>query len=243
MPHWSLRTSLPTAPAPTPCYFQGHLFDTGVIVKIFDYLDSIQMKYNVTNLNTKPNNTHHAMPTRLQLRLTGDAAELQTVSERIIAMIGEEEDVDGSAKIQSAPQATSSVKVSSVKNVLLLGAGMVANPVIKLMGARDDVHLTVASDNEALAQGMMSKVKGHRDKSTFLPFNYPADMDKISRRIKDSDLVISLLPATMHVPFAQEAINQKKNMVTASYVSDAMAALDGAAKNNGVTVLNGKTHR
>jgi saccharopine dehydrogenase-like NADP-dependent oxidoreductase len=42
----------------------------------------------------------------------------------------------------------------------------------------------------------------------------------------------------MHVPIAQESIAQSKHMVTASYVSPEMAALDAAAKAKGVVVLN-----
>jgi alpha-aminoadipic semialdehyde synthase len=32
-------------------------------------------------------------------------------------------------------------------------------------------------------------------------------------------VAISLLPATMHLPLAEECINQRRHLVTASYVS------------------------
>jgi saccharopine dehydrogenase (NADP+, L-glutamate forming) len=52
------------------------------------------------------------------------------------------------------------------------------------------------------------------------------------------DLVISLIPYTFHVPVIKSAIKNKKNVVTTSYVSPAMAELDAEAKAAGITALN-----
>ncbi len=58
------------------------------------------------------------------------------------------------------------------------------------------------------------------------------------KEIESSDLVISMLPATMHGKVAQDCVHFKKNLVTASYVSDEMRALDKAAKDSGIVLLN-----
>jgi len=47
-----------------------------------------------------------------------------------------------------------------------------------------------------------------------------------------------MLPAAMHLPVANECIQQKKNLVTASYVSKEMQELDQEARDNGVLLLN-----
>jgi len=50
--------------------------------------------------------------------------------------------------------------------------------------------------------------------------------------------VLSLLPAPFHVQVAEACIDGKAALVTASYVSKEMAALDGPAKAAGVPLLN-----
>jgi saccharopine dehydrogenase-like NADP-dependent oxidoreductase len=47
-----------------------------------------------------------------------------------------------------------------------------------------------------------------------------------------------MLPATMHLSVAKECLKQKKNLVTASYVSNQMKELDAEAKKAGVIFLN-----
>jgi hypothetical protein len=59
----------------------------------------------------------------------------------------------------------------------------------------------------------------------------------VQRLVAQSDAVLSLLPATMHVPLAELCIDVGKPMVTASYVSDAMQALDARATQANVPIL------
>ena len=45
--------------------------------------------------------------------------------------------------------------------------------------------------------------------------------------IKKADLVISLIPAHMHLSVAKECVQQKKHLVTASYITKEMQDLQG----------------
>ena len=56
--------------------------------------------------------------------------------------------------------------------------------------------------------------------------------------VQASDLVISLLPAAMHAEVAKMAIEHQVSMVTASYVSHEMSALNEAAEKAKVLILN-----
>ena len=49
---------------------------------------------------------------------------------------------------------------------------------------------------------------------------------ELSKLIGSHDLVVSLLPYVFHPQVAEIAIGQKKNMVTASYLSPAMKELN-----------------
>jgi saccharopine dehydrogenase (NADP+, L-glutamate forming) len=62
--------------------------------------------------------------------------------------------------------------------------------------------------------------------------------DALDAEVAKVDLVISLIPYTHHVAVIRSAIRNKKNVVTTSYVSPAMQALDAEARAAGITVLN-----
>ena len=64
--------------------------------------------------------------------------------------------------------------------------------------------------------------------------------DKNSRieAIKNADIIVSMLPARFHIEVAKDCITYNKNMVTASYVSPEMQALDKDAKENGLIFMN-----
>lgn len=60
----------------------------------------------------------------------------------------------------------------------------------------------------------------------------------LDAEVAKNDLVISLIPYTFHATVIKSAIKNKKNVVTTSYVSDAMLELDEEAKKAGITVMN-----
>ena len=123
-----------------------------------------------------------------------------------------------------------------MKNILLIGAGRSASTLIAYLLERSSSegwNLTVADLSVELAA---SKTKGHPNA---LPLAF--DIQNESQRKEEvgkADLVISMLPAAMHLPVAKECIRQKKHLVTASYVSAPMRMLDTEAKNAGILMLN-----
>ena len=56
--------------------------------------------------------------------------------------------------------------------------------------------------------------------------------------IKSADIVISMLPARFHIEVARDCLKFGKNMVTASYISDEMKALDEEVKEKGLVFMN-----
>jgi alpha-aminoadipic semialdehyde synthase len=63
------------------------------------------------------------------------------------------------------------------------------------------------------------------------------DVGKMQRLVAEADVVVSLLPATMHIPVAEACIASGTPFANASYVSDAMRALDTQAEQAGVPLL------
>jgi len=120
-----------------------------------------------------------------------------------------------------------------MKRILVLGAGLVAKPLVRYLLDQPDFHVHVASRTVSKAEAL---VGGHERGSTEA-LNL-TDMDALAKRIPDADLVISLVPYAYHVKVAELCIAHKKMMVTTSYVSGPMKALDAKAKEAGVMILN-----
>ena len=119
-----------------------------------------------------------------------------------------------------------------MKKVLLLGAGMVAKPIAEYL-LNHNIELTVASRTIEKAEKLLqNKANGKAVSWTM------EDMKKLEELVRENDLVVSLLPYIYHVAVAKLCIKHGKNMLTTSYVSDKMKALDSAAKKAGIIILN-----
>lgn len=123
-----------------------------------------------------------------------------------------------------------------MKNILILGAGLSASTMIKYLldnSVKQGWQITVGDISEETAN---QKVAGHPNGKA-IKFDIKDEELKINS-IKNADIVISFLPAFMHPLVAQTCVNLGKHLVTASYVSKEMKALDAEAKKKGVALLN-----
>ncbi|MFT4533639.1 MAG: saccharopine dehydrogenase-like NADP-dependent oxidoreductase [Saprospiraceae bacterium] len=123
-----------------------------------------------------------------------------------------------------------------MRNILIIGAGRSACTLIKYLlekSESEDLFITIGDLSEESAKKF---TQGHpRAKGIKLDvFNAP----QRTAAIKAADLVISMLPARFHIEAAKDCILHKKHLVTASYVSDEMQALDADAKANGLVFMN-----
>ncbi len=118
------------------------------------------------------------------------------------------------------------------KKVTIFGAGLVVKPMVDYL-AKHGFEIVIASRTLSKAE----KLAAPHDKATAIQF-VANDMDKMAELVKESDLVVSLLPATLHVEVAKKCIELKTNMVTTSYISPQMRELDKAAKDAGIMILN-----
>lgn len=120
-----------------------------------------------------------------------------------------------------------------MKNILVLGAGFVAEPLVEYLNRCAENHITVASHLLEEAQALTKNFTG--TKAIQLDVT---DEKQMSEALSICDLVISLVPAPFHPTIAKAAIKAKVSMVTASYESDEMRALSKEIDKAGITVLN-----
>lgn len=124
----------------------------------------------------------------------------------------------------------------TMRNILIIGAGRSASSLIQYLlnkSEAENLHLTIGDLSLELAQRKTNKHKN----ATAIAFDI-FDETQRNIEIRKADIVISMLPAHMHIEVAKDCIRYKKHMVTASYVSDAMQALDAQAKENNLVFMN-----
>ena len=123
-----------------------------------------------------------------------------------------------------------------MKNILVLGAGLSSSSLIRYLldnSVENDWKIIVVDQDLDMA---ISKIDGHKNGEA-MSFNAT---DSVERKpeIEKSDLVISMLPARFHIEVAEDCISLKKNLITPSYISEEMRALDARAKEAGIVIMN-----
>jgi saccharopine dehydrogenase (NADP+, L-glutamate forming)/spermidine synthase len=120
-----------------------------------------------------------------------------------------------------------------MKRVLILGAGLVAKPLVRYLLDQPDLEVEVASRTVSKAVKLIDDHPRGIAKSLNLK-----DEASLQDEIKESDLVISMVPYSFHPKVAKFCIDFKKHMVTTSYVSEIMKNLDSEAQKAGIIILN-----
>jgi saccharopine dehydrogenase-like NADP-dependent oxidoreductase len=123
-----------------------------------------------------------------------------------------------------------------MKNILIIGAGKSSSYLIKYLLEKSDkenLHLHIG---DICTKNIKLIVGDHQNATSFLFDVF--DSKKRQEYIKKSDIVISMLPARFHIEVAKDCLTYNKHMVTASYISKEMRALDDAAKTKGLVFMN-----
>ncbi|CAM4079796.1 saccharopine dehydrogenase family protein [Flavobacterium sinopsychrotolerans] len=123
-----------------------------------------------------------------------------------------------------------------MRTILIIGAGRSASSLIQYLlnkSEKENLHLVIGDLSLALAQ---KKTNNHPNATAIALDIF--DEDQRKKAVQIADIVISMLPAHLHIQVAKDCIIYKKHLVTASYVSDAMQELDAAAKENNLIFMN-----
>ncbi|MBN1947496.1 MAG: saccharopine dehydrogenase NADP-binding domain-containing protein [Bradymonadales bacterium] len=125
------------------------------------------------------------------------------------------------------------VDPSTTKRILVLGAGLVSRPLVSYFLERPGHRVTMASRTVSKAQAII----GDHPKGEARALNVN-DIEAVEALVAEHDLAVSLLPADRHVEVARLCLKHGKHMATTSYIRPEMRALDGEAKEKGLTFLN-----
>jgi len=123
-----------------------------------------------------------------------------------------------------------------MRNILLIGAGRSSSSLITYLLHKsfvENLHITIADISLKNAE---NKIQNHKN-GTALKLDIFNETER-QTAIKQADIVISMLPAHLHLNIAKDCLTFGKNMVTASYISKEMKALNDEAVEKNLIFMN-----
>jgi saccharopine dehydrogenase (NADP+, L-glutamate forming) len=125
--------------------------------------------------------------------------------------------------------------ISDMKKILLFGAGKSATSLIRYLldvTATRGWQLVVAENDLPLAQ---SKIGGSpQARAIAIDVSRQPERDSL---VAAADIVISLLPPSLHYQVALSCVKENKNLLTASYLDDAIRTLEPEIRAGGLLFL------
>lgn len=121
-------------------------------------------------------------------------------------------------------------------HILILGAGRSSNHLIEHLASNADglqIDLTIL--DISLAQ-VPTSLLNHKNLNFVLLSK--DEINPYDNFISQSDIVISMLPAFMHIDIAKLCLKHKSHLITPSYISEGMGKLNEEAKEKGLIFLN-----
>ncbi len=123
-----------------------------------------------------------------------------------------------------------------LRKILVLGAGKSTSYLLDYFldkSITEKLHLTIG---DIRPEGIPPSAKNHPN-CTVIHLDILKDEDR-KKAIGNSDIVVSMLPARFHIKVARECVESNKNLVTASYISNEILALDETVKKKGLVFMN-----
>ena len=122
-----------------------------------------------------------------------------------------------------------------MRKILIVGAGKSSPYLIKYLLDKSQeeellIHITDLDTNHIKKYQKYENCK-------VSPINISSEKER-EEFISESDLVISMLPARFHIILAKSCLKLKRNLLTASYVSEEMKTLTNDIKNSELLFLN-----
>ena len=123
-----------------------------------------------------------------------------------------------------------------MKTILIIGAGLSTKALIDyLLFYSEENHWHIRVGDLSL-HNAQKKVNNHKNASAF-QFNIK-DLSQRSQEISSADIVISMIPPSMHLIVAKECIRYKKNLITPSYLSEEIENMNDEVSAKGLLFLN-----
>jgi saccharopine dehydrogenase-like NADP-dependent oxidoreductase len=122
-------------------------------------------------------------------------------------------------------------------SVLLIGAGLSTQslvPYLKNLIRSHDISLRVVDQDASLAASRVGEpIRNCSHGALDI-----RQLDALESEVSKSDVTISMVPAHMHLSIAEACLKHKSHLLTASYLTGEMEALDDEAKKSNLVFLS-----
>ncbi len=123
-----------------------------------------------------------------------------------------------------------------MRKILVIGAGKSTSQLVNYLLSKSDTEDLQITVGDISIENAQKLINNHKNATAIRldVFN----KEEREQAIKAATIVISMLPARFHIEVARDCVTFEKSMVTASYISDEMQALDAAVKEKGLVFMN-----
>lgn len=122
------------------------------------------------------------------------------------------------------------------RNILVVGAGKSTSYLLDYFLEKSESENLFITVCDIKTDTISETLKNHKY-CTVMPLDIFVD-DARRKAIKEAHIVVSMLPAHLHIRVAFDCIDFGKHLITASYVSDQIRTLDDQAKKKGLVFMN-----
>ena len=122
------------------------------------------------------------------------------------------------------------------RTILVFGAGKSTSYLLDYLlkkSTEENLHLTIG---DLHPEHIPNEFSSHPN-CTVIALDIFNDEER-KKAIAAASIVVSMLPPKLHIKIAEDCLHFKKNLVTASYISPEIEALDAEVKKNGLVFMN-----
>jgi alpha-aminoadipic semialdehyde synthase len=235
---------VPPSESKATLWLEGHLFDSGLINHALDIIEQNDCTFEIVECQVRRKQDGIARKSNVIVRIASpDDSSIVRIENQVSSLIEIMQNADCTMKRLDGGRAdTIDIKQHSTfvkelpkeEKILVLGSGLVSKSLVEYLGRKDRRQVTVAGAIEEEARSVSQAARNGR----YVTMDVQNDMRRVKQMIGESDIVVSLLPASMHPDVADACIDAATDLVTASYESEAMRNLNERAKAEGVRLLN-----
>ncbi|MGI9530867.1 saccharopine dehydrogenase family protein [Lutimonas sp.] len=123
-----------------------------------------------------------------------------------------------------------------MRRILIVGAGRSSSALVRYLLEKsfsENLKIIIADISIENAKKL---TQGHENASIVELDIF--DVEKRKALVKDAAIVISMLPARFHLEIAKDCLELSKHLVTASYISKDLMAMDAEVKEKGLVFMN-----
>ena len=123
-----------------------------------------------------------------------------------------------------------------MRRILIVGAGRSSSALVRYLlekSYKEKLKIVIADISIENAE----KLVDNHENSEVIELDI---FDSVKRQaiVKNAAIVISMLPARFHLEIAKDCLEFKKSLVTASYISKELLAMDQEVKDKGLIFMN-----